>query len=1077
MPNVTIKISDAVNGQHAVHIAGELPHHIAQDEVAKLLTLTRNNLWCIDPTAGSNIGMLLYNLLNRSAGTLQTIVDAARANGEHTHLHLQVPYELTQLPFELLHNGSWLLLTHNIHVIRLVEDRGELTAMKQKEEPLRMLFMACSPTDLHDTKVLGFDKEEERIFSHVGNYNIDMRIEDTGSLEGLKQANIAGGGFDVIHITGHAGFDKDMGPVFYMEDEVGRLQKVSSAMLWDAIKDFPPKVLFLSGCSTGEAYEAASSESLYAGGGSPLAYKIAKKGVKWVLGWGLPVSDEGAMLIAAEVYRCLSIGKGLDHAVQSARRLLEVRYHPWPLLRVFGDAAPIVPLVKPGLPVQGVNPVKLRHKSLKETKVMVLESGFVGRRRYVQEGVIALRGEAGKFGLLVRGPAGIGKSCLVGKLIERFKDKDLVVFHGVVSEANVILKLRRLLDEIGNRDALKIIKSDDKYAEKIKDLFRHVFKEQLSVIIYFDDFEQNLDRHGNQYYVKTEAIDIIRPFLEAAGWSRGNSNVVISSRYAFILEHDGENLSTTNLHDLTVMSFDGADLDKKKRDLEFIAKSKHVALYLKYGAGNPRLLEWLNVIARDEGKYDLAGIEAKLKGKQDEFIHAYLADVIAATEGEEFHRFIQKAAVYGEAVYATAFEAFAGGQFLATGVDLTLVEREDLSRGEFVYWVTPVIRDAMWAKLTADERLEMHAHAYQWYDGWISGATESNYRYMEEAVRHALEVGNVRGACPHARALGRYFDEMVLYRQGRAIMEKVAVRVSDAVIDEAKASKDVKVGDFLHMYAYSLWQLGDSRQAIAFYEKSLAIRLEVYGKKHLDVATSYNSIGSAWDMLGDSRQAIKFFEKAIEIINVVYGETHPDVATSYNNIGEAWRALGDYRQAIGFYEKAIEIIKAVYGERHQYVAASYNNIGLALRALGEARQAMVFYEKALAIQLEIYGEKHPDVAQTYNNIGVALGSLGEASQAIVFNEKSLAIKLEIYGEKHPDVAQSYNNIGMIRYMLGETRQAIALVEKAIEIRLEIYGERHPHIASSYNNLAYVFRQTGDTQKADFYAAKAKAAWP
>ncbi|MBV6342562.1 tetratricopeptide repeat protein [Candidatus Magnetobacterium casensis] len=43
--------------------------------------------------------------------------------------------------------------------------------------------------------------------------------------------------------------------------------------------------------------------------------------------------------------------------------------------------------------------------------------------------------------------------------------------------------------------------------------------------------------------------------------------------------------------------------------------------------------------------------------------------------------------------------------------------------------------------------------------------------------------------------------------------------------------------------------------------------------------------------------------------------------------------------------------------------------------------------------------------------------------------------------------------------------------------MEVYGEKHPYIAGSYNNLAYLFRQTGDTQKADFYAAKAEAAWP
>ncbi|MBF0608305.1 MAG: hypothetical protein HQL61_12240 [Magnetococcales bacterium] len=412
--SITLKISDADNGRHSVYVNGTLSCHIDQDEVAALLAETRKDSWRSDSARGADIGRQLYSMLNRAAGALQWIVDGARLADTHAHIYLQTPYELTQLPFELLHNGSWLLLNHNIHAIRLVDERGRLTPAVTKQEPLRMLFMACSPTDLPTNNVLDFEKEEERIFSTAGDFNIDMRVEDTGSLEGLRQSNIAASGFDIIHITGHAGFDDDMGPVFYMEDNIGR-------------------------------------------------------------------------------------------------------------------------------------------------------------RRYVQRGVGVLRGTPGqcelKCGLLVRGPAGIGKSCLVGKLVERFKDRELVVFHGVVREAEVIPKLRGVLDKLGNSDGLALLKSDRQYEDKIKGLFRTVFKDDISAIIYFDDFEQNLIRHGNEYYVADAVKDIIRPFLEAVEWTEGNSNVVITSRYQFVLECDGKNLSTEKLVDVTIMSFDGADLNKKKEAL------------------------------------------------------------------------------------------------------------------------------------------------------------------------------------------------------------------------------------------------------------------------------------------------------------------------------------------------------------------------------------------------------------------------------------------------------------------------------------------------------------------------------
>ncbi|MBF0343277.1 MAG: hypothetical protein HQL06_03515 [Nitrospirae bacterium] len=73
--------------------------------------------------------------------------------------------------------------------------------MEPKDKPRCMLFMACL---LEGTNTLDFEKEEG-IFRIIGKYNIDMQIENTGSLAGLKEVNNKAGGFDIIHITGHAG--------------------------------------------------------------------------------------------------------------------------------------------------------------------------------------------------------------------------------------------------------------------------------------------------------------------------------------------------------------------------------------------------------------------------------------------------------------------------------------------------------------------------------------------------------------------------------------------------------------------------------------------------------------------------------------------------------------------------------------------------------------------------------------------------------------------------------------------------------------------------------------------------------
>ncbi|MES0336066.1 MAG: tetratricopeptide repeat protein [Candidatus Magnetobacterium sp. LHC-1] len=93
-------------------------------------------------------------------------------------------------------------------------------------------------------------------------------------------------------------------------------------------------------------------------------------------------------------------------------------------------------------------------------------------------------------------------------------------------------------------------------------------------------------------------------------------------------------------------------------------------------------------------------------------------------------------------------------------------------------------------------------------------------------------------------------------------MEKVAVRVTDEVIGEAKAAKDVEVGSLLHAYAQSLWKLGDARQAIAFYEKSLAILQEVYGTRHPYIKRLCNNMAIVYDETGDPQKAADYRVKA-----------------------------------------------------------------------------------------------------------------------------------------------------------------------------------------------------------------------
>ena len=95
---------------------------------------------------------------------------------------------------------------------------------------------------------------------------------------------------------------------------------------------------------------------------------------------------------------------------------------------------------------------------------------------------------------------------MAGKLLERCADKELIVIRGAVKKVDVLQKLRHMFDRKGIASGLDIITSEMEFDDKIKALFRGPLQEQPT-ILYFDDFEQNLVRHGDVYQVTEDVID------------------------------------------------------------------------------------------------------------------------------------------------------------------------------------------------------------------------------------------------------------------------------------------------------------------------------------------------------------------------------------------------------------------------------------------------------------------------------------------------------------------------------------------------------------------------------------------
>jgi hypothetical protein len=379
-----------------------------------------------------DIGRKLFQFLDGEARHLERALEESTQQSKPLLLLLSPCKETADLPFELLSRDDSFLLLHLLHLVRYTSEKGKEREFIPQERPLKLLFMACSALDVKPE--LDFEKEEESIFHITEKIALDVEVEDSGSLEGLRR-RLEQEQYDVVHLSGHADIDKYGRPFFIMEDETGNRHDVLPNELWqEALIENPPRLLFLSGIRTGETPDKGDDNSF-------ARVLVESYQVPTVLSWGRHVSDQQALNATEVIYRELSRGKSILQAIQRARYELERKFSSdlslaWSLLRLFSSQQEFNAIVS-AVQKTRMKPRRMIHTYLKQSRVQVLKEGFVGRRRQLKKSLRTLKLDRDKVGVLIFGTAGLGKSCLAGKISERFSDHTLIIVHGKLNAVSL----------------------------------------------------------------------------------------------------------------------------------------------------------------------------------------------------------------------------------------------------------------------------------------------------------------------------------------------------------------------------------------------------------------------------------------------------------------------------------------------------------------------------------------------------------------------------------------------------------------------------------------------------------------
>jgi len=565
-------------------------------------------------------------------------------------LRLSAEQRLRHLPWELLAcGGDYLAVSARAPLLAIRAARpgtaGVGARVPPGNRPLRVLFMATSPEGVEP--VLNFEAEEAGILAVTADTGTELVVEESGTLEGLRftAQSYGAGYFDVLHISGHADV-RDGRPVFLVENELGAPVWAGADEFVQAMAGQWPRMVFVSGCLTGNAPGQGSVPSM--------SESLVRAGVPLVLGWALPVGDLAASTFAAELYRGLAAGQPVHRCVVGARqRLYRERSRNWHLLRVYADASPLTPMVTPRN-TRGRERIRVRHAAAEFLDPQTLTSrvapreAFVGRRRVIQRCLRTLKQPLGTpdaaEALVLQGMGGLGKSTLASRLLERMPTYQRVVWFGRVD----IVKLRELTGKIRFDDmeqqieATKIL-DDDRVDLTVR--LRLLLDGPLGTIpclFVFDDFENNLDERDGGYVLSPELATILPALLTAIRDTNSPSRVVITSRYRF-LDPPGASVRVEALESLT-----GVEQTKKIANLPNLRPEsltippevKNRAVHA--ASGNPRLLDWLDKIVADPA-LDVEALIAAVENEADRFRRENIfAEKLLGTQPIELQRMLAR---------------------------------------------------------------------------------------------------------------------------------------------------------------------------------------------------------------------------------------------------------------------------------------------------------------------------------------------------------------------------------------------------------------------------------------------------
>lgn len=254
---------------------------------------------------------------------------------------------------------------------------------------------------------------------------------------------------------------------------------------------------------------------------------------------------------------------------------------------------------------------------------------------------------------------------------------------------------------------------------------------------------------------------------------------------------------------------------------------------------------------------------------------------------------------------------------------------------------------------------------------------------------------------------------------------------------------------------------GDTQAEIDYYQKALQISSDFYKSDNMRTAELQQKIGWWYAQNPKAyKQAIPYFEQSVAVYQSIVGSEHPLVISGNNAIAECYLCLNEPQKAYNNLTKSLEQVeKTSLGETHLEAGNTFNLLATYCMGQKNYQQAAIYCQKALnSLIVDYHNTNIYDTPIIHGNYHLALDLL-----KVLQNKAQVLTQLHQQTANINDLKVAFDTYQAIVYLLGEIRHSysqegskLTLVQNHVHIYEQSIAVAN-QLYQLTNNLSYLHK--------------------